>query len=144
MAQHCCVEKGRIRRSLAPLALVTSLLAPAIAQTWGTVGTPQPTVSFGASNQLLARDGGGLVGFDEAQGRTLLSTANGWVSLPSAINPRLHATMCSTGSRIYLFGGLDGTLGLVNEVWRFERNTLNWTLMSTLSAPSPRWSAPSS
>ena len=141
MTERFCFEGVRIWRSLAPLALTASLLTPAFAQTWATVGTPQPSVSFGTENQLLARDSSGLVGFDETLGRTLLSTATGWVSLPSAISPRVAATMCSNGSRVYLFGGLDGTTGLVNQVWRFERNTQDWTPMSTLTAPSPRYRA---
>jgi hypothetical protein len=141
MIEHCCFEGVRIWRSLAPLALTASLLTPAVAQTWATVGTPQPSVSFGTENQLLARDSSGLVGFDETLGRTLLSTATGWVSLPSAISPRVSATICSNGSRVYLFGGLDGTTGLVDQVWRFERNTQDWTPMNTLSAPSPRYRA---
>jgi hypothetical protein len=121
--------------------LLAWLLPVATAQTWATIGAPQPIGPFGAANQLLGRDLTGLVGFDEQLGRTMLPAGATWVSLPAAIPTRQLATMFTSRDRVHLFGGLDNSLGLVGDLWRFDRTTLDWTLIPHASGPTPRFGA---
>ncbi len=108
---------------------------PALAQSWTQTGTT-PLVTFGIAGQLLARDAVGLVGFDEAQGQTLLPSGGGWSATPAPIPPRLFSTMFTTNAGAYLFGGFDGAAS--NGVWFFDRNQ-GWVPRPT--GPSPRYGA---
>lgn len=126
------------------LSLVFALTALP-AQDWTLRGLA-PRVAFGLTNDLLASDAQGLVGFDELTAQTIvpvLPFAGAWQLLATATAPppRLAALLVGGGPRVYLFGGQDAGSGqLRNDLWSLDRAAANWLPLPSVvgSGPSPR------
>ena len=117
-----------------------AVIAPA--QSW-TFQSTAPPVSFGLGGDLLVRDQVGPIGFDEANGATLVVQQGVWVSIPAAPQPRQQSALVSTGQRVYLFGGVTAA-GPVSDLWRFQRTTSDWVMLqgpASPGGPGPRYGA---
>lgn len=140
MPKFVCGRRAWVRLAWAGLAL--ALAGNASAQSWSFTGST-PAVAFGTHGDLLVRDQVGFVGFDEVSGATLLPSGSGWTSLPALPGPRQEAALTATTTRVYLFGGVNGT-GPTNDLWLFDRTSNQWLAMQgpqTSAGPSPRLGA---
>lgn len=118
---------------LVSCCVAISLAGVGVAQSWSYVGSTPP-VSFGQFGDLLVRDQIGFVGFDEANGNTLLPSPTGWTPVSALPGPRLGATLVATATRIYLFGGVDVS-GPINDLWVFDRTSNQWLAMQGPQSP---------
>lgn len=129
---------GIPRRLGHALASAVLLAASAPTQQW-TQGATTPPLQLGVFGDLLTADAQGAIGYDEAQGATVLLTGGTWSSLPANPGVRTFATLAEW-QRPYLFGGVTGTLS--NDLWRFDRAQNDWILLQPDNplgpGPSPR------
>lgn len=105
------------------------------AQAW-TAGTAQPGVAFGVIGDQLARDAQGLLGYDDLTARTFLPSGSAWVPWPATVPTRSFATLVTSGTRAFLFGGLENGTP-TSSLWVFDRPTVNWVPCAAVG-PSPR------
>jgi hypothetical protein len=99
-----------------------------------------PLASYGVSPGFLIF--GGYDGSQALQDTEIISMNYGTFNQPVAQkpSPRFGHTMVSTipGQEMILFGGADASNNCSSETWKYHVVGLNWELLATTTAPSPR------
>lgn len=117
------------------IAALAGLCQTTTCQDWSA---PSIVVLLGFNVDGMANDAVGLIGFNGAAQKTWLQGTGGWASFSTTPVSRQWSTCGATLGEVYMFGG-STSAGYENDLWRFDRSSNDWQLLTPggIGAPGP-------